>query len=612
MHSLSSLLNPPSILNSVLHNGRQYIGSKEETVLMQTLFRLLQYIRKYWWCIAVACICTLGVNAMTLLQPQLIRYIMDNVILSKAQNSLKSLNIVILGFLALIVVKGIFSYLQGYLLPHGVNQAVRDMRDDIFRHLQFLPLRTIERYRTGDLMVRITNDTDNIGNVLGLGLINFLNDIIVLIGGLALMIYMDWQMTMLILLLSPLVAFAVYRFGQYVEYAVKRNQQQVSRIYSTIEESINGIRIIKSFVREKLEIERFKKQNQELFNVIMKVIQFKVTQVPVVEFLGALGIAVAVWYGGYQVIKGRFTIGDIFAFWGYMVMATNPLNRISQTYSTIRGSIVSAGRIFELLDLEREESDCGEAVEMPLVQGRICYENVSFHYTPETPVLKNLSFRIDAGQVLAIVGLSGGGKTTAVNLLARFYEPTGGAIYVDDMDISKVKLNSLRNQMAVVPQETMLFSGTIRENICFGKVDATDDEVEQASAAAYAHDFISQFSDGYETSVGERGISLSGGQRQRIALARAILKNPRILILDEATSSVDALSEELIQKGLESLLKGRTTIIIAHRISTIRKAHKILVIDRGQVAESGTHEELLRQKGLYASLYQSYFMREES
>ncbi|MGV8124461.1 MAG: ABC transporter ATP-binding protein [Candidatus Xenobiia bacterium LiM19] len=579
---------------------------------MQTLLRLLQYIRKYWWCIAVAGVCTLGVNAMTLLQPQLIRYIMDNVILSKAQSSLKSLNIVILGFLALIVVKGIFSYLQGYLLPHGVNQAVRDMRDDIFKHLQFLPLRTIERYRTGDLMVRITNDTDNIGNVLGLGLINFLNDIIVLIGGLALMIYMDWQMTLMILLLSPLVAFAVYRFGQYVEYAVKRNQQQVSHIYSTIEESINGIRIIKGFVREKLEIERFKKQNQELFNVIMKVIQFKVTQVPVVEFLGALGIAVAVWYGGYQVIKGRFTIGDIFAFWGYMVMATNPLNRISQTYSSIRGSIVSAGRIFELLDLEREESDRSDALEMPPIQGRIRYENVSFHYTLETPVLKNLSFEIEEGQVLALVGLSGGGKTTTVNLLARFYEPTEGAIYVDDMDISKVKLYSLRSQMAVVPQETMLFSGTIRDNICFGKVDATDEEVIQAATTAYAHDFICEFSDGYKTSVGERGISLSGGQRQRIALARAILKNPRLLILDEATSSVDALSEELIQKGLENLLKGRTTIIIAHRISTIRKAQKILVINRGQVAESGSHEELLEQKGLYASLYQSYFMQEES
>jgi len=579
---------------------------------VQTLLRILKYIKKYWWYIAIAGVCTLGVNAMTLLQPQLIRYIMDNVILSKAQSSLKSLNLVILGFLGLIVVKGIFSYLQGYLLPYGVNQAVRDMRDDIFRHLQFLPLRTIEKYRTGDLMVRITNDTDNIGNVLGLGLINFLNDIIVLIGGLALMIYMDWKMTLMILLLSPLVAFAVYRFGEYVEHAVKRNQQQVSRIYSTIEESLTGIRVIKSFVREKFEIERFRKQNQELLNVIMKVIQFKVTQVPVVEFLGALGIGVAVWYGGYQVIRGEFSIGDIFAFWGYMVMATNPLNRISQTYSTIRGCIVSAGRMLELLDLEKEDVSSPDAADMPPMEGSIRYDSVNFSYNPETPVLKDLSFEIDAGRVLALVGLSGAGKTTIVNLLARFYSPDSGAIHIDGVDISKVKLHSLRSQMAIVPQETMLFSGTIGENIRFGKEDATDEEVIEAARTAYAHDFISEFPDGYNTQVGERGASLSGGQRQRIAIARAVLKNPRLLILDEATSSVDALSEELIQKGLENLLKGRTTIIIAHRISTIRKASKILVIERGQVAESGSHEELLENRGLYSSLYQSYFMREES
>jgi subfamily B ATP-binding cassette protein MsbA len=583
-----------------------------EPAKMQTLLRIIRYIKKYWWYIAIAGVCTLGVNAMTLLQPQLIRYIMDNVILSKAQSSLKSLNLVILGFLGLIVVKGFFSYLQGYLLPYGVNQAVRDMRDDIFRHLQFLPLRTIEKYRTGDLMVRITNDTDNIGNVLGLGLINFLNDIIVLIGGLALMIYMDWKMTLMILLLSPLVAFAVYRFGEYVEHAVKRNQQQVSRIYSTIEESLTGIRIIKSFVREKFEIERFRKQNQELLNVIMKVIQFKVTQVPVVEFLGALGIGVAVWYGGYQVIRGEFSIGDIFAFWGYMVMATNPLNRISQTYSTIRGCIVSAGRMLELLDLEKEDISSPDAADMPPMEGSIRYDSVSFSYNPEAPVLKDLSFEIEAGRVLALVGLSGAGKTTIVNLLARFYEPDSGAIHVDDIDISKVKIHSLRSQMAIVPQETMLFSGTIGENIRFGKEDATDEEVIEAARTAYAHDFISEFPDGYNTQVGERGTSLSGGQRQRIAIARAVLKNPRLLILDEATSSVDALSEELIQKGLENLLKGRTTIIIAHRISTIRKASKILVIERGQVAESGSHEELLGNRGLYASLYQSYFMREES
>jgi subfamily B ATP-binding cassette protein MsbA len=536
---------------------------------------------------------------------------MDNVILSKTTQSLASLNLVIGGFLVLIVLKGIFASLQGYLLPFGVNSAVRDMRNDIFSHIQYLPLRTFEVYRTGDLMVRITNDTGCLGDVLGLGLINFINDILVLVGALGLMIYMDWQMTLMIMLMSPLVVVAVYRFGQFVEKAVNRNQQQMSHIFNTIEESITGIKIIKNFVRERHEIDKFKKQNQELFRLIMKVIQFKVTQVPVIEFLAAIGIAVAIWYGGLQVIKGRFSIGDIFAFWGYMIMATNPLNRISQTYSTIRGSIVSAQRIFEIMDRERERSDHPGAVDLPPVRGDIRFDNVSFHYNPDTPVLKELSLHVDPGTVLAIVGQSGAGKSTTINLLTRFYEPTGGRITLDGMDIQDAKLYSLRDQIAIVPQDTILFSGTIKENIGYGRKDATPEEIMEAAEAAHAHEFIETMPGGYDTIIGERGATLSGGQRQRIAIARAILKNPRILILDEATSSVDAISEEFIQKGLEKLMKERTTIVIAHRISTIKKSHKIIVLNHGQIAEEGTHDELIARGGVYTSLYDSYFKARE-
>jgi ATP-binding cassette, subfamily B, bacterial MsbA len=579
---------------------------------MAPLRRVIGYIRKYWWYIAAAGLCTILLNGFTLLQPQLIKYIMDNVILGKTTHSLASLNLVIGGFLVLIILKGIFAYLQGYLLPYGVNSAVRDMRNEIFAHIQYLPLRTFEIYRTGDLMVRITNDTGCLGDVLGLGLINFINDILVLIGALGLMIYMDWQMTLMIMLVSPLVVVAVYRFGQFVERAVNKNQQQMSHIFNTIEESITGIRVIKNFVRERYEIDRFKGQNQELFRLIMKVIQFKVTQVPVVEFLAALGIAVAIWYGGLQVIKGHFSIGDIFAFWGYMIMATNPLNRISQTYSTIRGSIVSAQRIFEVLDREKERSDQPGAVELPPLAGDICYKNISFSYNPDTPVLKDLNFRVEPGTVLAIVGQSGAGKTTTINLLTRFYEPTSGSITVDGMDIQNARLFSLRNQIAIVPQETILFSGTIRENIGYSVENASFDDIVNAARAAHAHEFIDTLPGGYDTLVGERGTTLSGGQRQRIAIARAILKNPRILILDEATSSVDAISEELIQKGLEKLMKERTTIVIAHRISTIKKAQKIIVLDHGLIVEEGTHETLIGRGGVYTSLYESYFKARES
>jgi ATP-binding cassette, subfamily B, bacterial MsbA len=578
---------------------------------MKALLRIIGYIRKYWWYIAIAGLCTVLLNAFTLLQPQLIKFIMDKVILNKSTQSLKNLNLVILGFLALIVLKGIFAYFQGYLLPCGVNQAIRDVRNDIFNHIQYLPLRTFESRRTGDLMVRITNDTGNLGDVLGLGLINFINDNLVLVGALGLMIYMDWVMTLLILLVSPLVVFAVARFGQYVEQAVKKNQAQMSHIYNMIEESITGIRIVKSFVRERFEIEKFRKQNQELYNLIMKVIQFKVTQVPVVEFLAALGIAVAIWFGGIQVIKGKFSIGDMFAFWGYMIMATNPLNRISQTYSTIRGCIVSAQRIFEIMDMPIERDDPPGARPMPPIAGHVKYDGVSFCYTEGTPVLSAISFEVHPGKVLAIVGLSGAGKSTTVNLLARFYEPTGGSITVDGIDIAGVKLHSLREQLAIVPQDTILFSGTVKENIAYGKEHATQDEILRAAATANAHEFIEKMPQGYDTILGERGVNLSGGQRQRIAIARAILKDPRLLILDEATSSVDALSEELIQRGLESLLKDRTTIIIAHRISTIRKADKIIVLDGGSIVEEGNHDELMGKGGIYTSLYESYFMKKE-
>lgn len=567
--------------------------------------RFLNYMKPYWLYISVSLIFTLIVNLFALFQPVLIRIILDDVIIPD-NPSFHMLNMVVLGFVGLLLGKGIFTYLQGYMLPCGVNKAIRDIRDDIFRHIQFLPLKSFQKFRTGDLMVRITNDAENLSNAFGLGMVNFINDIAVLVGALYFMFTKNIYMTILVITVSPIIALAVNKFAKYVETAVQRNQKQMAVIYNTIEESITGIKVIKSFTGEDREIENFKNQNESLFAHIMKVIQFKVTQIPVVEIVGGVGMGVALWYGGLQIINQEFTVGQIFEVWGYMIMATNPLNRLGQTYSTIKGSLISAQRIFEVMDTPEEEEN-EEKEKMPEIRGDVSFDGVTFGYNEGQKVLDGLSFRVKAGEVIALVGHSGSGKTTTVSLLSRFYKPEAGRILVDGIDIAGVNLRSYRKQLAMVPQETILFTGTIRSNIAYGRPQASEEEIIAAAKAANAHDFIMQMPGGYDTAVGEKGSTLSGGQRQRIAIARALLLNPRILILDEATSSVDAISEELIQQSLEKAFKDRTTFIVAHRVSTIKKAHKIFVFDRGEIVECGNHESLMAANGLYSTLYESFF-----
>ncbi len=591
------------------------------------LLRALKYLKKYWGYIAFGFVCTALVNGFTLLQPLLIKKIMDDVIFAgksavEQGKALEALQLVLVFFFLLLIGKGLFYFLQGYLLPCGVNQAVKDLRNDVFKHVQKLPLKTFDKFRTGDIMTRITNDADKLGDVFGLGIINFLNDIIILIFSICLMFVRNWQMSCVVILISPIVAVAIGKFSEYVKRAVDDNQKQMSIIYNTIEESVSGIRTVKSFAMEDKEVSRFIKENLTLYKHIMNVIKFKVVQIPIVEIIAGAGIACAIGYGGLQIIAGPdgaapfglnwikgYTVGDIFEVWGYMIMATNPLNRISQSIASITGSAVSAKRLFEILDSPLEESE--EKKDMPPIQGDIKFENVSFRYVEETPVLNSLTFEIEKGKTIAFVGHSGSGKTTTSALLARLYEPDGGKILIDGVDISQTNLHSYRSQISVVPQDTLLFTGTIRDNIAYACEDASFDDVVEAAKAANAHEFIMSMPDGYDTKVLERGSSLSGGQRQRIAIARALLRNSKILILDEATSSVDAISEKLIQESLERLFKDRTTIIIAHRVSTIQKADMIYVFDKGRIAERGTHHQLMGSGGLYELLYKSYFKQED-
>ncbi len=595
---------------------------------LQPLIRALQYVKKYWGYIAAGFICTLLVNAFTLYQPVLIKMIMDKVIFAgktaaQQAEALKYLKIVIGGFILLLLGKGFFYYFQGYLLPCGVNKAVRDIRNETFQHIQRLPLKTFDKFRTGDLMTRITNDADRLSDVFGLGIINFINDIMILVCSLGFMFFKNWQMSLVVILVSPVVAGAIGRFSGYVKSAVEKNQKQMSTIYNTIEESITGIKTVKSFSMEKKEIARFERENSSLYGHIMKVIQYKVAQIPVVEVIAGVGISCAIGYGGLQIVKGLSgnslglsfiegrTVGEIFEVWGYMIMATNPLNRISQSISTITGSAVSAQRIFEVLDSPQEETE--KKPDMKEIDGKIEFCGVRFKYNQDQDLIINdLSFCIQKGETVALVGHSGSGKTTTASLIARLYVPDQGVIKVDDTDINSVNLHSYRSQLAIVPQETALFTGTIKDNILYGKDDASQADIEAAAKAANAHDFITDMPDGYDTVVGERGSTLSGGQRQRIAIARAIIKKPKILILDEATSSVDAISEKLIQESLDNIFDNFTTIIIAHRVSTIQKANKILVFDKGRIVECGNHTSLINAGGLYESLYKSYFKHQEN
>jgi len=560
--------------------------------------RIISYSMPYWKPIVAAGLLTLVVNALALAQPLLIKYLIDKGI---GGNDLKVFNLIIVGFIILVLFKGIFSYAQGYLMPYGVQQAIRDIRSKLFEHIQYLPLKTIEKFKSGDLMVRVLSDTSNLGSVLGVELLNLANNILIIIGAVAWMVYKDWKMTILILLTSPLVAFTVARFGELIKHATTRSMRQLSIIMGKLQEAISGIKVTKGFAQEEQIIANFNEENENLFGVGMKIAQLSATQTPIVEFLASIGIAVAVWYGGMLVISGKFSIGDIFAFWGYMVMAVNPLNKIASIYSSIQGTLASAQRIFEVMDSEKED-DAPDAVEILCLKGQIAFKNVGFEYKTGVPVLSGVNFEVPPDTILALVGRSGAGKTTTANLIPRYYEPTQGEIFIDGMDIKKIKMKSLRSQLGIVSQETVLFSGTVRENLAYGKMDAGMEEIIAAAKAANAHNFITELPEGYETDLGEKGGQLSTGQRQRIAIARALLKDPRILILDEATSSVDVESEALIQEALERLMKGRTTIVIAHRLSTVRKADNIIVLEKGTVEEKGSHEELVKKGGLYADL----------
>ena len=571
---------------------------------MKNYRRLLMYMKPYLGRLALAVFCIIMASGANLYLPWIIKDMIDKVL---SGGNMGMLNFICISIVVVFAFRGFFYYWQSYLVSYIGQRVVADVRAVMFKKFQRMPMAYFDKHQTGETMSYVTNDVAAVQSALVDNLIELFTEAAILIGSIILMLYIDWKLTLLTLVTVPMVGYAMKIFGRKIKSAGTLIQEKMADITSLLQESISSIRIVKSFVREEYEIKRFGIENELNFQASLKNAKLTSRLTPTVEFLAALGVTLIVWFGGYEVIHGIMTAGFLVAFLTYAVNLANPVKRLSRIYGRMQQAMAAIDRIFSVLDLEEPVNSKPDAVTMPPVKGRVTVENVTFSYDGQHNALENVSFDVEPGQMIAFVGPSGAGKSTIANLIPRFYDVTDGAIKIDGFDIRDVTLNSLREQIGIVPQETLLFSTTVMENIRYGRLDATDDEVIAAAKAANADDFIRELPNGYQTQIGERGLSLSGGQRQRMAIARAMLKNPQILILDEATSALDTESEKIVQSALDELMVGRTSFVIAHRLSTIFAADQIFVIDKGRICEHGTHKELLELGGVYAHLYNIQF-----
>jgi len=567
---------------------------------MSTFKRFFPFVKPYLPRMLFAGLLVMGVAAINLALLRLAGTVWDVI---TVQHDSARMSELIAVFLGLVVLQGLCSMGHSYMTALVSQHIVADFRTHLFGHLQTLSVSFFARRRTGELLSRLMNDVAVIQSVVTETPIDTAKQLVTFVGGIAFLLTMNWRLCLLILVLLPLLVVVAKFFGRRLKSLSTSIQDQTAATSTLIEEVISGIRIVKSFVQTKRENTRFADQVGHTLALTMRRARIMAVFIPVISLLTFSAAAAVLWYGGNQVIEGAVTPGDLFAFVLFAGILIGPFSSAARVFAQVREAQGATERVFEILDQRPEVSDSPEATVLTTVSGYIRVENVSFAYDPRQPVLTDVSFEAKPGELVAIVGPTGAGKTTAINLIHRFYDPTEGRIAIDGHDLRQVTLESWYRQIALVPQETILFGGTILDNIRYGNRDATEEAVQEASRAAHAHDFIMNFPDRYHTVVGEKGINVSGGQRQRIAIARAILKNPRILLLDEATSALDSESERLVQEALEQLMKGRTTFVIAHRLTTIQRADRILVFNKGRLVETGTHSELMGRKGLYHYLY---------
>lgn len=566
-------------------------------------WQLLPYIRPHWQTIALALACTLGVTVFWPIQAALAGQLISLI----GQGNMIGLARLAGALVLVFLIQKILMYGQDSLMAKAALFVALDLRKQIYSHLQHLNLSFFETSQTGDLSYRLTEDIDRIGEVVNKIFHDFIPCVLQLIVLLGYMIYLNWQLTLATFIVAPLMGVLIAWFGEQMLKFSRRSQNRTSNLSSLLTEVFSGIRLVQAFAAEDYELERFASEAEHNRQAKYATEQLKAIQNPVVGFMYAMSVLLLLLLGGWQISLNNLTGTQFATFVAAALLLIDPIAHITNNYNEFRQGEASVDRIFELMAIEPTVVEKASATVLPAVTGKVEYRNVSFAYNAGEPVLQNLSLLAFPGEMIALVGPSGAGKTTLVNLLPRFYDPQIGQILIDGIDIQEVTLRSLRRQIGIVPQETILFSGTIAQNIAFGQKEFNLKDVQEAAKIANAHQFISQFSQGYHTWVGERGVNLSGGQRQRVAIARAVLLNPSILILDEATSALDSESEALVQEALERIMKDRTVFIIAHRLATVRRANRILVVERGKIVESGTHEELLDQDGRYAQFYAQQF-----
>ncbi len=561
--------------------------------------RLLQYVKPYWKRMVLAVISAILLAAANTSLAWIIKKVMDDVF---ADKNLKMLTVIPFAIVLLYFFKGLFHYGQAYFMGHVAIKVVTDIRDKIYQHLQTLSLAFFTKNPTGVLISRIGNDTSLLQSTVSDSITSLLRNFLTIVGLTAYTFWVNWKLATISYLIIIWAIIPIQKFGKKSRRFSTKSQSKMADISKLIFETISGIRIVKAFCMEQYENRRFSKENRRFFRIRLKRLRIRALASPTMEMLGGFASAAILYYGGYNVIQGSMTTGDFFSFVAAFAMMYKPVRGLNKLNQTIQEGLAAAVRTFELLDLKADIVDKPNATELPVIKEQIEFRNICFQYD-NVPILRNINLKVKVGEIIAVVGTSGAGKTTLANLIPRFYDATSGALLIDGTDIRDVTLKSLRGQIGMVTQEIILFNDTIKNNISYGSLEKPDREIIAAAKAAYAHEFIIDNPEGYDSIIGERGVKLSGGQKQRIAIARALLKNAPILILDEATSSLDSQAEREVQVALEKLVEGRTTFIIAHRLSTIKKADRIIVFSDGRMVEEGTHTKLLALKGEYHKLY---------